>query len=146
MHSCAMDTRFNSFYREGHHPFVEAMGSFLVESGMRARRTEFATSYLYRAATQKYWEDVKLMRDVADHVVATRRGHPSGKKDLVDAMLNGIYPRTGKCLSDSSITDNMITFLIAGKSSPSRTFDILLISKRTRNNIWLAFICLLPAA
>ena len=112
-----MDTRFNSFYREDLHPFVEAMQFFLLESGARANRPVFATNYLYREKTRKYNESIELMRSVADHVIKERRTHPSDKKDLVNAMLLGRDPKTGRGLPDDNIINNMITFLIAGKQS-----------------------------
>lgn len=34
-------------------------------------------------------------------------------------MLNGIDPKTGEKMSDASVTDNMITFLIAGHETTS---------------------------
>jgi cytochrome P450 / NADPH-cytochrome P450 reductase len=94
-----MDTRFNSFYR-GVHPFVSSMTQFLAESGARAQRPGFVTNYVHRASTQKYWENVKVMRDVADSVVSERRENPSSKKDLLDTMINGKDPKTGEQMSD----------------------------------------------
>lgn len=57
------------------------------------------------------------MRSVAVQVIKERRTHPSDKKDLVNAMLHGRDPKTGKTLPDDNIVNNMITFLIAGKIS-----------------------------
>jgi cytochrome P450 / NADPH-cytochrome P450 reductase len=110
-----MDTRFNSFYKERLHPFVHAMTSMLAESGARANRPAFA-QYFMRSAQQKYDADIALLKKVAGEVVAERRAHPSEKKDLLNAMINGRDPKTGESLSDESIMNNMITFLIAGKS------------------------------
>ena len=109
-----MDTRFNSFYREGLHPFVEAMQFFLKESGARGSRPEFVNNTLYRQSTKQYWESIEVMKSVAKEVIKERRGNPSDKKDLVNAMLLGTDPKTGKKLPDENIMNNMITFLIAG--------------------------------
>ncbi|KAF4630984.1 hypothetical protein G7Y89_g7156 [Cudoniella acicularis] len=106
---CAMDTRFNSFYHDEMHPFVAAMVDFLVESGRRARRPAVANYFM----SSKYDADIALMQKVAEEVVAERRAHPSDKKDLVNAMINGRDPKTGEGLTDASIQNNMITFLIA---------------------------------
>jgi cytochrome P450/NADPH-cytochrome P450 reductase len=98
------------------------MVSFLQESGKRSIRPTALTDYVYRESTRKYWEDVKSMREVAGQVIESRRGRPSLKKDLVDAMLHGADPKTGKTLPDENIIDNMITFLIAGKSRRASGF------------------------
>jgi len=116
---CAMDTRFNSFYKDELHHFVHAMVGFLQESGLRARRPAFA-NYFMRQSQQQYDSDIKLMRSVAEEVVAERRRHPSEKKDLLNAMITGRDPRTGEGLTDATIYNNMITFLIAGELSAVR--------------------------
>jgi len=111
-----MDTRFNSYYHEEMHPFVKAMGEFLQESGNRARRPALA-NYFMRSAQQKYDSDIALMANVAKEVVAERKANPNDKKDLLNAMIKGRDPKTGEGLTDASIINNMITFLIAGTSS-----------------------------
>jgi len=109
-----MDTRFNSFYHEEMHPFVNAMVGFLQESGARARRPAFA-NYFMRTAQQKYDSDIALLKSVATDVVAERKANPNDKKDLLNAMIKGRDAKTGEGLTDESILNNMITFLIAGK-------------------------------
>lgn len=116
---CAMDYRFNSYYHEEMHPFIAAMGDFLSESGRRNRRPAFAPNFLYRAANEKYEKDISIMRDVADEVVANRKKNPSDRKDLLAAMLAGTDIQTGEKLSDANITDQLITFLIAGHETTS---------------------------
>lgn len=108
-----MDTRFNSFYHEDMHPFVDAMVGFLLESGARASRPAFA-SYFMRSAQQKYDADIAFLQKVAAEVVAERKANPSDKKDLLNAMILGRDPKTGEGLTEASIMNNMITFLIAG--------------------------------
>lgn len=51
----------------------------------------------------------KTARDVLDE----RKAAPSGRKHLLSAMLSGVDPKTGKSMTDYSIMDNLITFLIA---------------------------------
>ena len=108
-----MDTRFNSFYHEEMHPFVNAMVGFLQESGARSRRPAVA-NYFMRSAQQKFDADIALLKKVAAEVVAERRAKPNDKKDLLNAMIKGRDVKTGKGLTDESILNNMITFLIAG--------------------------------
>ncbi|KAG4412171.1 hypothetical protein IFR04_014690 [Cadophora malorum] len=121
---CAMDTRFNSFYHSDMHPFVDAMVGLLQESAARARRPAVA-NYFYRSAQQKYDEDIALLKKVAAEVVAERRTDPTDKKDLLNAMINGRDPKTGEGLSEESILNNMITFLIAGHETTSGMLSFL---------------------
>lgn len=111
---CAMGTRFNSFYHESPHPFVDAMLGLLSESGARAFRPSLAT-YFMGSVQKKYDADIATLRGIAGDLAAERRAHPDDKKDLLNAMLKGKDPKTGEGLTDESIINNMITFLIAGK-------------------------------
>ncbi|CAK7273929.1 hypothetical protein SEPCBS119000_005910 [Sporothrix epigloea] len=117
---CAMDYRFNSFYSKEMHPFIRAMGGFLVESGNRSRRPPLP-SMLYKRADQQYEADIAVMRQVSDGVLQARKQQnpPSDRKDLLAAMLAGRDPRTGETLDDDAITNNLITFLIAGHETTS---------------------------
>ena len=115
---CTMNFRFNSYYHDELHPFINAMGDFLTESGSRALRPALA-SVFYGRATRKYWDNIEVLRRTAQGVVDTRRNQPTGRKDLLSAMLDGVDSKTGQKLSDSSIIDNLITFLIAGHETTS---------------------------
>ena len=115
---CAMDKRFNSFYSETLHPFVDAMVGFLQESGRRPRRTKLE-SLIYPSYNREYQQNINLMRQVAEEVIATRRRNPTDKKDLLNAMLLGKDPKTGERLTDDNVMNNMITFLIAGHETTS---------------------------
>ena len=110
---CAMDTRFNSFYTEGMHPFVEAMREVLLEAGRRANRPSLVKR-LMGSADRKYAENIEVLQSTAKKIVADKRANPTDKKSLVNTMLNGKDPKTGEKMTDESIADNMITFLIAG--------------------------------
>ncbi|KAJ4303024.1 hypothetical protein N0V90_001915 [Kalmusia sp. IMI 367209] len=114
---CSMDFRFNSYYRTGTHPFVEAMTEFLVESGDRARRLPIP-SWFYRKADKKFFGNIDVMRNTAREILQERKGESEKelykRKDLLSAMLNGVDPKTGQKMTEESILDNLITFLIAG--------------------------------
>lgn len=110
-----MDTWFNSFYHEEMHPFVDAMMGFLEESGARLRRPAVA-KYFMQSAQQKYDADIELLKKVAKEVVDERKANPNDKKDLLNAMIKGRDPKTGEGLTEASVLNNMITFLIAGMS------------------------------
>lgn len=102
---CSMDYRFNSFYHDEMHPFIEAMGGFLVESGNRSRRP--LPALFYREVDRKYQQDIDIMRKTADDVLQFRKEHPSDRKDLLSAMMSGVDPKTGQKMTDQSITDNL---------------------------------------
>ena len=110
---CAMDTRFNSFYTEGVHPFVEAMREVLLEAGRRSIRPSLVKR-LMSGADRKYANDIEVLQSTAQQIVADKRANPTDKKSLVNAMMNGKDPKTGEKMTDESIANNMITFLIAG--------------------------------
>lgn len=114
-----MDYRFNSYYYESMHPMIKAMADFLKTSGDRARRGALAQSLFYRQESTKYWEDVELLRKTSLDVINARKERPTDKKDILNAMLNGVDPKTGEKMSEDSIIDNMITFLIAGHETTS---------------------------
>ncbi|KAI0393231.1 bifunctional P-450:NADPH-P450 reductase [Xylariaceae sp. FL0594] len=118
---CSMGFRFNSFYSKELHPMIEAMAGFLVESGNRPRRV--LPSFFYRAQDAKYWDDIETLRKTAQEVLEARKNSPNDRKDLLNAMLNGVDSKTGKRMSDSSIIDNLITFLIAGHETTSGTLS-----------------------
>ncbi|KAK0714759.1 cytochrome P450 [Lasiosphaeris hirsuta] len=115
---CAMNFRFNSFYHDEMHPFITAMGDFLVESGRRSQRSPLVAPF-YRAANQKFAHDIEILRSTAQSVLEARKAHPTDRKDLLTAMLDGVDPKTGLKMTDKSIIDNLITFLIAGHETTS---------------------------
>ncbi|KAF3153305.1 hypothetical protein TWF594_000326 [Orbilia oligospora] len=117
---CAMGARFNSFYTENQHPFVDAMVDFLIESGNRGRRLP-AMNMIPTRASEAYFKDIDLLKRVSYDLLKERRDTPSDKKDLLNAMINGKDPQTGRGLTDELIVNNMITFLIAGHETTSGT-------------------------
>ncbi|CAE6532707.1 unnamed protein product [Rhizoctonia solani] len=115
---CTFNHRLNSFYTESEPTFVKAMGEFLTESGMRAIKPNIL-KLLPFGANAKYTENIKIMSNLADQIVADRKQHPIEKKDLLNAMLLGRDPQTGQGLSEENIKAQMLTFLIAGHETTS---------------------------
>ncbi|KAL4914776.1 cytochrome P450 [Aspergillus aurantiobrunneus] len=117
---CSMDFRFNSYYRDGVHPFVEAMGDFLTESGDRARRLPIP-SFFYRRKDKKFFADIAVMRQTANEILQERKKEKGldTRRDLLSAMLHGVDPKTGLKMTEQNILDNLITFLIAGHETTS---------------------------
>jgi cytochrome P450 / NADPH-cytochrome P450 reductase len=110
---CAMDYRFNSFYQDGMHPFVNAMLNVLTENGSRAFRPQPLTMLRF-SSNNRFLADQKYMRSVSKEIIEYRRTHPTEKKDLLDTMLHGVDPKTGQPLRDDLIQAQMIGFLVAG--------------------------------
>ena len=119
-----MGYRFNSFYKEEMHPFVHSMGSALIEIGKRAQRPKWA-SIFYHSSDRKFRRDTEVLRKTSEELIKARKVDPEGhkKRDLLTAMLEGVDARTGQKLSDESIINNLITFLIAGHETTSGTMS-----------------------
>jgi cytochrome P450/NADPH-cytochrome P450 reductase len=97
-----MDFRFNSYYSEKLHPFIEAMADFLKTSGDRVRRDPISQLF-FRTETAQYWEKIELLRATSKGVIDKRKQNPTEKKDLINAMLNGVDPKTGEKMTEESI-------------------------------------------
>ncbi|KAH8655409.1 cytochrome P450 [Xylariales sp. PMI_506] len=119
---CAMGFRFNSFYTQELHPFIDAMGDFLVESSAKTRRPPLP-AWFYRSNEEKFQSDIAILRKTAQDVLDERKSGNSDRKDLLAAMLKGIDPKNGVSMTDQSIIDNLITFLIAGHETTSGTLS-----------------------
>ncbi|KAL0944912.1 bifunctional p-450-like protein [Colletotrichum truncatum] len=117
---CSMGYRFNSYYSPVLHPFIEAMGDFLVEAGNKPRRPPLPAMF-FRGRDQKFNDDIEILRSTAREVLESRKaeGSKSTRRDLLTAMLEGVDSKTGKKMTDESIMDNLITFLIAGHETTS---------------------------
>lgn len=111
-----MGDRFNSFYHEEQHPFVNAMVGTLSETFARTRRLPIPGTF-YSKQDAAFKEDIEVCERTARELLEARRSHPTEKKDLLNAMINAKDSKTGEKLSDEVIIRNMVTFLIAGKSS-----------------------------
>jgi cytochrome P450 / NADPH-cytochrome P450 reductase len=117
---CGFGYRFNSFYRETPHPFVEAMVGTLTESQARARQLPLQTRLRVRAQ-RKLEEDQAFMNDLVDQLIAERRaeGAAGDTTDLLGRMLTGVDKQSGERLPDANIRAQCITFLIAGHETTS---------------------------
>lgn len=112
--------RFNSFYSEKLHPFIGAMADGLDESGKRAHLPDFAKK-MNVLADRRFHNDVTVMEDLVDFLIAERKQNPSpeGEEDVLDLMLSAKDPSSGKGLSDRNLRYQLITFLIAGHETTS---------------------------
>ncbi|KXL43553.1 hypothetical protein M433DRAFT_155711 [Acidomyces richmondensis BFW] len=117
---CAMDYRFNSFYQDDMHPFVQAMNSRLSAASDRFKVGSMIRKLMpWDKTGEKIEQDSQYMGKVANELVQLRKEHPTEKRDLLNAMIHGKDPKTGQSMPDGLISSNMITFLIAGHETTS---------------------------
>jgi cytochrome P450/NADPH-cytochrome P450 reductase len=117
---CGFDYRFNSFYREDYHPFVESLVRSL-ETIMMTRGIPLEGLWLQKRR-QTLAGDVAFMNQMVDEIIAERRMNAEaaeGKKDMLGAMMTGVDRATGTQLDDVNIRYQINTFLIAGHETTS---------------------------
>src|SRR3954471_11845234 len=122
---CGFGYRFNSFYRDSQHPFVEAMTRSLADSQNRARQLPIQARLNIRAQRQMQ-EDQAFMSDLVDQIIAERRAVLDGpgadagdSTHLLGRLLTGVDKQPGERLPDENIRAQCITFLIAGHETTS---------------------------
>src|SRR3989440_6943254 len=117
---CGFDYRFNSFYREDYHPFVESLVRSL-ETIMLTRGLPFEQLWMQKRR-RTMSEDVDFMNRMVDEIIAERRKSADvveDKKDMLAAMMTGVDRSTGEQLDDGNIRYQINTFLIAGHETTS---------------------------
>src|SRR5436305_2697650 len=117
---CGFDYRFNSFYREDYHPFVESLVRSL-ETIMMTRGIPLEGLWL-RQRRKTLAQDVAFMNKMVDEIIAERRQNTAAdesKKDMLGAMMTGVDRVTGTQLDDINIRYQINTFLIAGHETTS---------------------------
>jgi cytochrome P450/NADPH-cytochrome P450 reductase len=115
---CSFNYRFNSFYQEKMHRFVDAMLNILEESTRRIQRFSLQNTLMI-TTTRRYFDDIAYLHSLCDEIVQQRREHPNDINDLLNRMINGKDPDTGYQLSNENIRYQMITFLVAGHETTS---------------------------
>jgi cytochrome P450/NADPH-cytochrome P450 reductase len=115
---CGFNYRFNSFYRQDYHPFINAL-THTLETCMMQRGLPFEQQLLKRRLDQMK-KDVSYMNKLVDDIIAERRkGGDRAVNDLLNYMLEGVDKVTGESLSDENIRYQINTFLIAGHETTS---------------------------
>ncbi|KAJ3801876.1 cytochrome P450 [Lentinula aff. detonsa] len=87
----------------------------LCSMSYRANRPKIVQMFL-NATNGKYQRDIEQMRNTAKAILQDRKANPTDRKDMLNVMLRGRDPKTGAHMSDESIIDNLLTFLIAGST------------------------------
>lgn len=119
---CAFNFRFNSFYQEGQHAFVDAMLESLIESSARTKRPAVLNNALLHRQ-RALDEALAIIQKTTEEVVQKRKAmHARGEQspqDLLERMLKNADPVTGEKLGDENIRHQLVTFLVAGHETTS---------------------------
>ncbi|HEV8440448.1 MAG TPA: cytochrome P450 [Methylomirabilota bacterium] len=118
---CGFDYRFNSFYRDTNHPFVDAIVGALAGSMEQAGRLPLE-DLIRKDRDRKLRADIRFMNEMVDRIIKERResgDDVATKPDLLSYMLSGVDKKTGERLDDLNIRYQIITFLIAGHETTS---------------------------
>ncbi len=122
---CAFGYRFNNFYLDNAHPFVEQMADVLIEAGRRSNRPDIENKLRVFSAA-KLNDNVAKMHRVCDEIIEDRIANPQpDAEDLLNPMLNGVDKETGEKMTKESVRFNMVTFLVAGHETTSGTLSFL---------------------
>ena len=117
---CGFGYRFNSFYREGFHPFVDAMVRTLET--VQDRRGLPLEELMMKKQLAQQRKDIKFMHTMVEEIIRERRASGAdiaSKPDLLSYMIAGVDKKTGEQLDDKQIRDECIEFLIAGHETTS---------------------------
>ncbi|RLQ94220.1 bifunctional cytochrome P450/NADPH--P450 reductase [Falsibacillus albus] len=115
---CGFNYRFNSFYQENPHPFIQSMVRALEEAMKQLQRLGIQDKLMVNKKRQ-FEKDKKYMFELVDKIISERKESGFQKNDLLTHMLNGVDPETGEALDDENIRYQIITFLIAGHETTS---------------------------
>jgi len=91
---CGFDFRFNSFYREDFHPFIDALTRTL-ETCMTFKGIP-GEKITMGGRIRQMDKDVAYMNELVDDIISDRRRKGGKQKDLLNFMLAGTDPKTGR--------------------------------------------------
>lgn len=93
---CGFNYRFNSYYRETPHPFINSMVRALDEAMHQMQRLDVQDKLMVRTKRQ-FRHDIQTMFSLVDSIIAERRSNgDQDEKDLLARMLNVEDPETGE--------------------------------------------------
>ncbi|MGX6512553.1 cytochrome P450 [Rhodococcus sp. SJ-2] len=117
---------FDSFANE-RHEFVEAMTRALSFASRTANDVPVLREIFGWKALRQNPKDIALLTHSVDGIIAARRGGKTPRQDdLLQRMLEYPDPDTGELLSDQSIRNQVLTFLIAGHETTAGTLSFAL--------------------
>ncbi|CAE7217051.1 FUM6, partial [Symbiodinium pilosum] len=116
---CGLGTSFGCFEDDQTHPFINSLNEVIGSIDPLGQCPPMLRPILCRQMMKKFISSSKSVRDVCCDVIRKRRaaGAADGRKDLLDMMLNDVDAKTGRCMTEDMIVDNVLTFLFAGQDS-----------------------------
>ena len=126
---CFFDQREN--YLDGAEPpMIKAMDSATLEAMKRPTRPKMLNLLLYQ---RQFDKDTRTMRDFGADVMAKRKAQDLGQKDMLDSLMNGKDPDTGRSLNDQQVIDEIISLCIGTATAPNLVaFAIYYLLKNPR--------------
>lgn len=93
---------------------VQAWESATMEAMKRPTRPTFL-NWLYHG---RFASQTKIMRSYATDIVNSRKNNPEqARKDMLDAIMNGVDPESGEKLKDSQVLDEIVTIFIGAATA-----------------------------
>ncbi|OQD68501.1 hypothetical protein PENDEC_c034G01847 [Penicillium decumbens] len=98
-------------------PLIKAWERLTMEAMKRPTRPRILNWLLYRSGFER---DIKTMRDFAMGIIKTRKENPEQSRNgPLDGLLNNTDPQIGKKLSETQVTNEVITMFIGATASPN---------------------------
>jgi cytochrome P450 len=90
-------------------PILGAMERVMQECMKRPTRPKLLSVLVYQ---RRFDADIKILRDFAAEIIATRKSQSTAANDMLHALLHSTDPQTGKSLNDEQVIDEILTLLI----------------------------------
>ena len=141
---CTMNYRFNSFYRDGMHPYVHAMNVRLAGAGgtkngagaILNRALKFFGVNSNVPTPQELQESQHTMDKISQGIIEERRESGKAEDDFLNSLLFDKDPKTGEAMRDELIRAQMNTFLVAGHETTSAMLAFTIIHMLKRPEVY----------
>lgn len=97
------------------HPMLAGMEDSTSEAMKRPNRPGLVNWLFFRS---KFKSAKQTMREYADDLVKTRQEDLSDRRDLLQALMEGTDPQTGKILTESQVIDEIVSMPIGSSTAP----------------------------
>lgn len=138
-----MDFRFNSFYRDGMHPYVAAVNTLLGATAAGGARIPYLSTAMSLIGAGGGGIDKEqlasagaLMNRTSQEIIDNRRSNPVKKNDFLNMLLYGKDPKTGESMRDELIKSQMSSFLVAGHETTSGLLSFTVIMLLQNPETW----------
>ncbi|GGG01485.1 cytochrome P450 [Rhodococcoides trifolii] len=115
----AFGYEFAPFTASEPHELVQAMLRIMRYINRAAYSHPMVEATVFRKQRDQHRRDISRVQSLVDDIVARRReqGPRTGRRDLLDLMLETSDPETGRSLSTENIRNQILTFLAAGQET-----------------------------